>query len=264
MNIIDTCAYLGHYPFRRVERTTARELCEDMEAQGISRAIVSSLPAVYYRDARDGNLELLSEIEPYRDRLIPAAVVNPLYQEAERDLEHYVRGCGCREIRLFPRQHDYSLTDPRVVAFMKHAAALGVPLSFPLWLEDPRQRAPMDIESALTPAELAAAALAVPEADLILHDSDPYGYACALEPLKEARTGRVYYDLGRGECIYEKRLRATLRLVGDDRLLFATSQPMLYPEAAFIRVAYLPVTAELDNAGVEKILGGNASRLFAL
>ena len=73
MRCIDACAYLGHYPFRRVERTSAAELIEDMDARGMDQAVVSSLPAVFYRDARDGNLDLFAEIGPWRDRLIPAA-----------------------------------------------------------------------------------------------------------------------------------------------------------------------------------------------
>ena len=262
MRCIDACAYLGHYPFRRVERTSAAELIEDMDARGMDQAVVSSLPAVFYRDARDGNLDLFAEIAAYRDRLIPAAVGNPIYNEAEADLERYVREFGCREIRLFPRQHGYSLTDERVLRYLRRCAALGVPAAFPLWLEDPRQAAPLDITSTLTAAEVRAAAEAVPEVTIVLHNGDVQGFAALCEPLQ--RKGEIYYDFGRAECLYMKSMQALIGLVGTDRLVFATSQPLQYPEAAMTRLAFLTGTCGVTEAQLEAIAAGNAARLLGL
>ena len=262
MRYIDACAYLGHYPFRKVERITAAELAQDLDARGIACAVVSSLPAVYYRDARDGNLDLFREIAPYRDRPIPAAVGNPVYNEAIPDLERYVKEFGCREIRLFPRQHGYSLSDPRVTAYLRACAALGVPVAFPLWLEDPRQAAPMDITQTLTPAEVKAAAEAVPEVTLVLHNGDMAGFAAALQPLE--RSGAVYYDFGRADPLYLNGLRGLIESVGTDRLLFATSQPLQYPEAAMIRMAFLPKTCGVTEEQLQDIAGGSAVRLLGL
>ena len=262
MRYIDACAYLGHYPFRRVERATATELVADMDERGIDCAVVSSLPAVSYRAARDGNLDLFREIAPFKDRLFPAAVGNPIYHEALDDLKRYVRDFGVREIRLFPRQHGYSLSDARVTAYLRACAALGVPVAFPLWLEDPRQAAPLDITEPLTPAEVRMAAEAVPEVTIVLHNGDMAGFAAALTPL--VRTGAVYYDFGRAECLYMQSLQALIAQVGTDRLLFATSQPLQYPEAAMVRMAFMPDTCGVTPAQAEAIAHGNAERLLGL
>jgi len=264
MKLIDTCAYLGHFPFRRVEHTTARELCADMDARGIDRAVVSSLSAVFYRDVRDGNRELFEEIAPYADRLIPAAVGNPVYFCALADLEDYVRVYHCREIRLYPRQHGYSLSDERVTAYLRRAAELSVTVSFPLWLEDPRQAAHLDCHEPVTAEEIREAALNAPETNITLYNADMLDCAKVLEPIAARRTGSFYYDFGRTECLYGDTLNQLIALVGADRILFATSQPLNYPEAAMTRLAFLPTMAHLSEEQMERIAHGNAERLFAL
>ena len=49
--IIDVNTFLGHYPFRQVRSTTASGLIAQMDASGIAAAAISSLQAVFYRDA---------------------------------------------------------------------------------------------------------------------------------------------------------------------------------------------------------------------
>ena len=45
--IIDVNASLGHYPFRRLRHNTADTLVALMDRNGIDRAVVSSLHAVF-------------------------------------------------------------------------------------------------------------------------------------------------------------------------------------------------------------------------
>ena len=67
--IIDVNAYLGHYPFRQLRFTSAARMIEHMDAHGIDMAVVSSLHAVFYRDAQRGNEELFEEVRQFPDRL---------------------------------------------------------------------------------------------------------------------------------------------------------------------------------------------------
>src|SRR2546423_12597361 len=52
--IIDVNASLGHYAFRALRHNTAATLLELMDRNGIVKAVVSSLPALFYRDAHRG------------------------------------------------------------------------------------------------------------------------------------------------------------------------------------------------------------------
>ena len=75
--IIDVNAYLGPFAFRRLRNNTAASLLKLMDAKAIDRAVVSSATAITYRNAQSGNEELAEQVKPYRDRLIPFAVINP-------------------------------------------------------------------------------------------------------------------------------------------------------------------------------------------
>src|SRR5688572_24837029 len=56
--IVDINTYLGHYAFRSLPNKTADKMLAAMDQNGIARAVVSSLHAVFYRDAHRGNQEL--------------------------------------------------------------------------------------------------------------------------------------------------------------------------------------------------------------
>lgn len=48
-----------------------------MDRHGIVKAVVSSLPAMFYRDAHRGNDALFEETPAQRGRWIPVATANP-------------------------------------------------------------------------------------------------------------------------------------------------------------------------------------------
>lgn len=109
--IIDVNAFLGHYPFRSLKFNTADGMVSLMGRYGIDRAVVSSLNAVFYRDAHQGNAELHRETSLHPDRLIPVATVNPRYVGWQRDLEECVSRWKMKAVTLVPSHHGYSLTD---------------------------------------------------------------------------------------------------------------------------------------------------------
>src|SRR5690606_12310967 len=88
--IIDIDAHLGHYPFAQLRFNTAEKMVRLMDRNGISKAVVSSLHAVFYRDAHRGNEDLREDIRRHRSRFFPVATVNPKYVGWERDLEEAV------------------------------------------------------------------------------------------------------------------------------------------------------------------------------
>jgi len=138
--IIDVNAYLGHYAFRRLRHNTAASLLKLMDARRIDRAVVSSASAITYRNAQSGNEEVDGEVKPHRDRLIPFAVINPTYAGWEDDLAACHERFGMRGLRLYPGWHNYRLADRRCLELVRAAAALGLVISIPIRVEDPRER----------------------------------------------------------------------------------------------------------------------------
>ena len=85
--IIDVNACVGHYPFRQLPHGAPEKLAALLAHSGIDRALVSSLHAVFYRDAHRGNEELWAAAREQGNRFVPVATVNPKYVGWERDLD---------------------------------------------------------------------------------------------------------------------------------------------------------------------------------
>jgi len=59
--IIDSNAYIGHWPFRRLRYNTADGIIELMDRCGIDKAVVGSINSVFYKNYQAGNEELVEE-----------------------------------------------------------------------------------------------------------------------------------------------------------------------------------------------------------
>ena len=59
--IIDVNAYLGHWPFRQLRHNTVKGLLNLMDRNGIDKAMVSSINAIFYKNCHAGNEELAIE-----------------------------------------------------------------------------------------------------------------------------------------------------------------------------------------------------------
>ena len=258
--IIDSCAYIGHYPFRKTTNKTAKELIRLMDEKEIDQAVVSSIQGVYYRDMMDGNLELFEEIAPYSDRLIPAANINPEYPCAMSDLEQCVQEFGCKEIRLWPKQTKSDVYSEAYQAIMRRCAELNVPVAF--CLEDNRGRHPLDITAILSAFELEKVAKLVPEVDIVVHNPIYYGYVELLEQVE--RTGKVFYDLGKLDSIYISSLLRTVENAGFDRVLFATCSPLQYVEPQYVKLEALRQKMNASGEDMDKIYCANAKTLYKL
>ncbi len=80
--IIDINTYVGHWPFRSVKNGTLDLRMKQMDEKGIDISCVSSLNALFYRDAQSGNEELAEEMNfscEYSKRFIPFCIINPMY-----------------------------------------------------------------------------------------------------------------------------------------------------------------------------------------
>ena len=80
--LIDSNAYIGHWPFRRFEYDTLDALSGRMKEFGTDRSVVSNLNGIFYKNTQNANEELLEAIHSkraYHDKFIPFAVINPIY-----------------------------------------------------------------------------------------------------------------------------------------------------------------------------------------
>lgn len=251
--IIDANASIGHWPFRAHRTRTAAELLARLDRLGVDRALVGSLSAVCYRDCMAGNEELFEQLAPHRDRLIPAAVLNPCYAGWQRDLD-LCREQGCVAVRMYPNYHRYAPGGAEAGRLAGAAAERGMVLTFTCRLEDRRQRHWMDTPEDLTAEDIAAVVRPHPAARfLILEALGIESSLFAKEP--EWRERRFGVDISRMCTVLFKSVQKLRQALGADKPVFGTGLPLKGPNAAVLK---------LDHAAAEERAAVAAGNLMAL
>lgn len=256
--IIDVNAHIGHYPFRKLAARNAQQMVELMDANGINRAVVSSLHAVFYRDAHRGNEELAEEIQPHGKRFIPVATVNPKYADWRRDLEECVTRWKMKAVTLVPEHHGYSLTDEYGQAALKLIAEYDLPLVLTQRFEDRRQRHDWDIAEDLSSATLTSVAQQHPRLKFLLSNWVGLdGARLTAAGLK----GRCLIDFARSHVVLTKAVPKLIATLGVESIAFGSHMPFDYVGPSLVKLAMLE---SLPKADYEKIAWGNAAAFLNL
>lgn len=251
--IIDTNAYLGNWPFRRLRYNTPDTLLERLGRAGIGWAWVASLDAVMLIDAHAAN-EPLAEAVADRPELLPLATLNPTLPGWERDLARLVEDFGFRGIRLYPNYHGYPLDDGQLAAVLGAAADLGVFVSVAVRMSDERQHHPLCMVPAVDIGPLPTLAAAHPQAPIIVVNAGRGDIAPLLSAVRE--TPNLHFEMSHFESV--EGVETLGRELGIERVLFGTHAPWYYPESAVLKVMR---ECDFTDEGREAILRGNALRL---
>jgi predicted TIM-barrel fold metal-dependent hydrolase len=257
--LIDTNAYLGPYAFRQLRHNTPPELLRLMDRKGIDKALVSNASAITYRNTQPANEELAAMTRQHRDRLIPAAVINPFYAGWRDDLKSCHEEFGFRALRLYPKWHHYSPADACCLELVHAAAKLGMVISIPLRAEDSRQRSWLVDVPDLTPAELVPLLKACPQARFLLLNG--VGYAGSPLGQKAPDMPANYWiEISRLSAVLANEIGTLIGRLGADRVVFGTGMPFNYPDPALVKLEVLDASQE-DR---EKIRWQNAAALLGL
>lgn len=258
--IIGYVTSLGNFAFRHVPDSDPAGLADLLDAEGIDRALVSSLETIMYRNVQKGNELLAERIGPFNDRFIGAAVVNPIYAEPVEDLRVCIEKWHMRAVRLLPNYHGYSLNDPRVGHLLAACGELQVPVSIVFRVEDERQRHWL-IDPGRVDAEQAAAQIAqFPQVNFVLERAR-FGEVKSV--LKTAPDASNLFVETSGRFLLgppSAGLREVIDAIGPERVLFGTDMPLQYGRAAILKIESL----ELSRQQKENVMGANAARLLTL
>ncbi len=257
--IVDVNGYLGHFAFRQLRHNTADGLLRLMDRKGIERTVVASASAITYRNPQAGNAEVAAEVKAHRDRLIPFAVLNPFYAGWRDDLKTCHEQFQMTGVRLFPKWHNYQLSDRCCLDLVQAATERGLVISIPIRVEDKRQRSWLiDVPDVLLD-EIGTLVKACPEARFVLLN----GLDFVRSPLGRKESGlpaNYVIELSRLSALLANELGHLLTQLGPDRLVFGTGMPFNYPDAALLRLEVL----EVSPADKEKIRWRNAAKLLGL
>ncbi len=257
--IVDTNAYLGPYAFRQLRHNTPAGLLSLMDAKGIGRAWVSSAAAIAYRNVQPANEELGRAVRQFRDRLVPLAVINPFYSGWRDDLAACVEQFGMKGLRLYPRWHNYRLTDGCCLDAIDAATALGLFVTLPLRVEDYRQRSWLVDVKDLTPADVEPLIRARPHARFVLLNGSGYT-ASALGRRDGDLPANYWIEISRLSALMANEIGALIGALGAGRVVFGTGMPFNAPDPALVKIEAL----RLSRGDADLILGRNASRIEEL
>ncbi len=254
--IIDFNCDSGPYAFREYPQTTAVEVAAELRRVGVGRMVMGSARAITFPSPQAANELLAEEVAnggPDDIRPLLAAVLNPEYPGAERDLQRCAE-LGFRALKLYPTYHSFDLTSYETVRLADVAAELGWPVLVVVRVEDERhhhplmQVAPLPVEQAITFAR------DVPKAQVVL--------CTASAPEVTAFLQGVSGDQAFAEVSYIKgplnAIEDLVAKVGHERLLFGSHAPFSYAQTALAKVREACISEEQKTA----ILGGNGARVW--
>ncbi|HRE81183.1 MAG TPA: hypothetical protein PLN52_09055 [Opitutaceae bacterium] len=256
--IIDVNAGLGSYAFRSLPHSTPEAAIAQMDANGIDRALVVSLPALLYRDAHQGNEELAIAIAAFSRRLVGVAAVNPNYPGWEDDLQRSVQTLGMKAVALHPEHHGYKLQDPAAQAALKQIEQLGVPLVLTQRFEDRRQRHAWDRAEDLVFAEVVAAL--APFRTLRVHFSNWIGLD-GKRMVDAGLKGRCLIDFARLHVLLRKDVPHLIEHLGVEAIAFGSHAPFDYLGPSLVKLSNLDTFSNDDQA---QIAWKNAAAFFRL
>lgn len=169
--LIDSNAYIGHWPFRRFEYNNLDTLLERMKEFGTDMTVVSNLNGIFYKNTQNANEELMMALRRrriYSDKFLPFGVINPIYGGWRDDLDICSLKMGMRGIRLYPQYHNYDITNPLCVELVKMCRDRGLPVVFTLRMVDSRTSSWIDIEKEWTLKDVVPIIRAVPDAKYLI------------------------------------------------------------------------------------------------
>ena len=256
--IIDINASLGHYPFRQLAATTPEAMIQLMNRWTIDRALVSSLHAVFYRDAQRGNLELFEHVKAHASRFISVATINPKYVGWRQDLDTCCDQLQMKAVTLVPAHHGYSLSDPFAQAAIKEIVKRDLPVLLTQRFEDRRQRHHWDVAEDLEQSAVLELARQHPDLRLILSNW------IALDGVKlkaAGLKGRVLIDFARLHVLLHGDVGKLIDSLGVEAIAFGSHMPFDYTAASLVKLSNLDTLTKTEQ---DQIAWQNAARFLKL
>ena len=262
--LIDTNAYVGHWPFRQRKYTTCATRLARMNQLGVDVSVVSNLNGIFYKNTQSANKELYDELtadRQYQDRFVPFAVINPLYGGWKNDLATCSEKMGMKGIRLYPKYHGYTLTNPLCIELVQRARDRGLPVALSLRMVDSRPSSWMDLERSTEWAlnDVVPIVRAVPDATYFILNIANSTQLSEEETVLFRKSAIIMDTSGRALT----NLGELLQKYGTDKFAFGTHSPILDDHTGLLRIESLR-EAEADEKTKELLRFGNAKRVLDL
>jgi hypothetical protein len=162
-------------------------------------------------------------------------------------------------LRLYPKWHNYALTDRCCLDLIDAATERGMLISIPFRAEDNRQRTWLVDVKDVTAAEIVPLVKAKPKAKFLLLG----GVGFSGSPLGNPKSGlpaNYWIEISRLSAVVDNEIGKLVGTLGADRVVFGTGMPFNAPDPSLVKME----VAGLGKEDKEKIFAKNAARLLAL
>ena len=251
--IVDAHAYVGPWAFRHLAHAEPDALLRRLDRAGVERALVSATEGILYKDPQAGNRLLAGRLHGRRDRLVPLASLNPRLAGWEIDWRACLDELAPVGVRLHPSYHGYSLAWEEAGRLVEGVSAAGAIVLVVVRIEDERVHHPLARVAPPPLEEVAALLRAAPAAGVVLSGMR----LREVEALAVRAPELTSYGVDISHLQHPlDALDRLCALLPAERIWLGSGAPFLMPEPAIYKV----VTARLDEAKRQAILGGNAER----
>lgn len=260
--LIDSNAYIGHWPFLKLEHNTPETLLGRMNEFGTDVSVISNLNGIFYKNTQHANEELWEAIRSkkiYQDRLIPFAVINPAYGGWRDDLETCTTRMGMKGIRLYPQYHGYDIAAPACIELVKICRDKGVPVAFCLRMVDCRTSSWMDLDKEWALKDIVPIVKAVPDAKYLVVNVANSMALSDDEMLLFRKADLLMDSSGRNITNWS----SLFKLFGTDQFCFGTHAPILDYFSGLLRIESLRAN-EADEKTKELLRSGNLKRMLGI
>lgn len=258
--LIDSNAYVGHWPFRQLKNNTCQTRLEQMDEFGVDISVISNLNGIFYKNTQAANQELYQEINSnsqFRDRFVPFAVINPIYSGWKDDIKTSLSKLGMKGVRLYPKYHGYELVNPSCIDLVKQVRDLGFPVALSLRMVDSRPSSWLDIEQEWALKDVLPIIKAVPDAKfLILNVSN--STILNEDEIRILQKSNFMMDTS-GRNIID--LGELLKTYGNEKFCFGTHSPILDHITGLLRIESLREN-EADEKTKELLRSGNIKKFL--
>ncbi len=260
--LIDSNAYVGHWPFRVRKYNTLEMLLSRMDKFGVDKAIVSSLDGIFYKNTQPANEELIKQLNSsaqFADRFIPFGVVNPIYGGWKDDFESCANDLAMRGLKLYPKYHGYDLLNPNCIELVKMARDKNMVIALSLRMVDNRPSSWMDLTDEWQLKDVIPIMKAVPDAKYLIQNVSGSTNLDA-EEVKILNSSHCVIDTsGR----YILNLGELISNFGAEKFCFGTHSPILDYCTGLLRVESLRPD-EATEAVKQLIRSTNIERLLKI
>ena len=254
--MIDSNAYVGEWPFRRLPYSQPDKLLRKMDDLGIEKAVVSRLENVFFKDLLVGNRELHTIVQAHADRFIPAYTINPGYPGWDEDLEICLDELGARILRLHPNYHGYELLGQENLRLLEIASVRDLLVMIAIGLEDVRHHHRLVVVPDVGAGDIAQTVNAFPQVRFLVAGGR-FGEVTSIWRTVDKREN-LYVENSRVQGPIHD-VAKLCNIVGPDHVLFGSNAPLHYHESAKLSIE---TETQVTEAEKQKLFRENAARLF--